>query len=146
MARVPPGAPRLAVDRFCRQQLEGYGSRRLLDGLAPRHGQQRRGYSGRTFERSCNMVVGRVTFEVQGDENSVCGGLDCFRGFAGGLGCVTGLRKSRCGCSGAPTFRNVGLSPLKQPTTRPRFAGPASVTRNNLRLGAHTPQIEFNFR
>ena len=35
---------------------------------AARHGQQRRGYSGRTSERSHHVVVGRVTFEVQGDE------------------------------------------------------------------------------
>ena len=34
---------------------------------APR-GQQRRGYSDRTSERSRDVVVGRVTFEVQGDE------------------------------------------------------------------------------
>ena len=35
------------------------------------HGQQRRGYSGRTSERSRDVctVVGRVTFEVQGGEN-----------------------------------------------------------------------------
>ena len=33
------------------------------------HGQQRRGYSGRISERSRDVVVGRVTFEVQGDEN-----------------------------------------------------------------------------
>ena len=33
------------------------------------HGQQRRGYSVRTSERSSDgVVVGRVTFEVQGDE------------------------------------------------------------------------------
>ena len=35
---------------------------------AARHGQQRRGYSCRTSERSHHVVVGRVTFEVQGDE------------------------------------------------------------------------------
>ena len=34
-ACVPPGAPRLAADCFRRQRLGGYGSRRLLDGLAP---------------------------------------------------------------------------------------------------------------
>ena len=28
MARVLPGAPRLAADCFCRQRLGGYGSRR----------------------------------------------------------------------------------------------------------------------
>ena len=33
---------------------------------AARHGQQRRGYSGQTSERSRDVVVGRVTFEVQG--------------------------------------------------------------------------------
>ena len=32
------------------------------------HGQQRRGYNGRTYERSREVVVGRVTFEVQDDE------------------------------------------------------------------------------
>ena len=71
MTRVLPGAPRLAADCFYRQRLEGYGSRRLLDGLAPPrrpHGQQRRGYWGRTPERSRDVVVDRLTFEVQGDE------------------------------------------------------------------------------
>ena len=52
------------------------------------HGQQRRGYSGRTFKRSRDVVVSRVTFEVQGDESWVCGGLDCFRSVAGGVGCA----------------------------------------------------------
>ena len=33
--RVLPGAPRLAADCVGRQRLGGYGSRRLLDGLAP---------------------------------------------------------------------------------------------------------------
>ena len=32
------------------------------------HGQQRRGNSGRTVERSRGAELGRVTFEVQGDE------------------------------------------------------------------------------
>ena len=32
------------------------------------HGQWRRGYSGRTSERSRDVVVGRVAFGVQGDE------------------------------------------------------------------------------
>ena len=35
---------------------------------AARHGQRRRGYSGQTSERSRYVVVGRVTFEMQGDE------------------------------------------------------------------------------
>ena len=35
---------------------------------AVRHGQQRQGYSCRTSERRRHVVVGRVTFEVQGDE------------------------------------------------------------------------------
>ena len=35
---------------------------------AVRQGQHRRGYSGRTSERSHHVVVGRDTFEVQGDE------------------------------------------------------------------------------
>ena len=33
------------------------------------HRQQRRGYSGRNSERSRDVVVGRVAFEVQGDGN-----------------------------------------------------------------------------
>ena len=32
------------------------------------HGQRRRGYGGRTSQRSRDVVVGRETFEVQGDE------------------------------------------------------------------------------
>ena len=32
------------------------------------HGQQRRGYSGRTSERNRDVVVSRANFEVQGDE------------------------------------------------------------------------------
>ena len=46
---------------------------------AARHGQQRRGYSGRTSERSHHVVVGRATFEVQGDEKL---GLRQFRLFS----------------------------------------------------------------
>ena len=71
MARVLPGAPRLAADCFGLQRLGGYGSRRLWMGWrhpAARHGQQRRGYSCQTSERSRHVVVGRVTFEVQADE------------------------------------------------------------------------------
>ena len=71
MARVLPETPRLAADFFCRQRLGGYGSRRLLDGMVPPRRatrRQRRGYSGRTSKRSRHVVVGRVTFEVQGDE------------------------------------------------------------------------------
>ena len=42
----------------------------LMGGCHPaaRHGQPRRGYSGRTSERSRDVVVSRVTCEVQGDE------------------------------------------------------------------------------
>ena len=75
------------------------------------HGQQRRGCRGRTPERSRDVVVGRETFDVQGDENWLCGGLDCFLSVAGGLGCAKGLRRPHCGCSGGPTSRNGGFSP-----------------------------------
>ena len=71
MARVLPSAPRLAADCFGRQGLGGYGSRPLLDGLAPPRRPTRAaamGYSGRSFERSHHVEVGRVTFVVQGDE------------------------------------------------------------------------------
>ena len=113
--------------------------------IAPQ-GRQRRRRSGRTSERSRDVVVGRVTFEVQGDENCVCGGLDCVRGVAGGLGCAQGLRRSRCPCSGGPTSRNGRLSPLNQPTTQHQLSSPASITWNMPGLGAQNPQIEFNFR
>ena len=109
------------------------------------HGQQRRGYSDRISERSHHVVIGRLTFEMQGDENWVCGGLDCFRGVAGGLGCAKSLRRPRCGCCGGPTSRNGGFSPLNQPTTWHQFAWPASVTQNKPWLGGQTPQIEFRF-
>ena len=70
MARVLPGAPRLAADCFGRQRLEGYGSRRLFDGRAPprraRHGQQRRGYSGRTSERSHHVVLNSWSCNFRG--------------------------------------------------------------------------------
>ena len=99
------------------------------------HEQQRWGYIGRTSEQRRDVVVGRVTFEVQGDENWVCGGL----------GCAKGLRRSRCDCCGGPTSHNGSFSPLNQPTTRHQFAWPASVTRNMPRLGTQTPQIEFQF-
>ena len=71
MTRVLPEAPRLTADYFCRQRLQGYGSRGLAGGLAQPHRphrSQRRGHSCRTSERSRDVVVGRVTLEVQGDE------------------------------------------------------------------------------
>ena len=49
------------------------------------------------------------------------------------------------GCSGGPTSRNGGFSPLDQPTTWHQFAWPASVTQNKPCLGGQTPQIEFRF-
>ena len=81
------------------------------------HGQQRRVYSGRTSERSRHVEVGRVTFEVRATKHWACGGLDCFRSVAGGLRCARGRRTPRCGCSGGPTSRKGGFSPLNQPTT-----------------------------
>ena len=113
--------------------------------LAARHGQQRRGCSGRTSERSHHVVVGRVTFEVQSDEKLGLQRLDCFRSVAGGLRCAKDLRRPCCGCSGGSTSRNGGFSPLNQPTTWHQFAWPASVTQNKPCLGRQTPQIEFRF-
>ena len=110
------------------------------------HGQQRRGYSDQNSGRSRDVVVGCVTFEMQGDKNWVCGDLDCFRGVVGGLACAKGLWRSRCGCSDDPISRNGGFSPVNQPTTRHQFAWPASVRWHMPRLGAQTPQIEINFR
>ena len=52
------------------------------------HGQQRRGCSGRTSERSRDAVVGRETFEVQGDKKLGLRRSRLFRSVAGGLGCA----------------------------------------------------------
>ena len=70
MARVLAGALRPAADCSCRQRLGGYASIPWMSWRHPavRQGQHRRGYSGRTSERSHHVVVGRDTFEVQGDE------------------------------------------------------------------------------
>ena len=43
------------------------------------HGQQQRGHSGRISQRSSDVVVGRVTFEVQGDEKLGLAALFFFR-------------------------------------------------------------------
>ena len=61
---------------------------------AARHGHQRRGYSGRTSERR-DEVVGRVTFEAQGDEKLGWRRSRLFRSVAGGLRCAKDLRRSR---------------------------------------------------
>ena len=127
----PPWSAAAIGRFFCRQRLGGYGSRRLLDGLAPLRRPTRAaatGYSGRTSERSRVVVVGRVTFEMQGDKNWACGGLDCFRSVAGGLRCAKDLRRPRYGCSGGLSSRNGGFSPLNEPTTWDQFAWPALVT------------------
>ena len=55
--------------------------------------------------------------------NWVCDGFDFFRGAADGLGCTKGLRRSRCDCSGGPTSRNGGFSPVKQSTISDKIAG-----------------------
>ena len=70
MARVLPGAPRLAADCLVGSGLEAMavGVSWMVAPPAARHGQQRRGYSGRTSERSHHVGVGRVIFEVQGDK------------------------------------------------------------------------------
>ena len=70
MARVLPGAPRLAAVCFGRD-LETLALGVSWIGWrhpAARHGQQRRGYSGRPPERSHHVVICRVTFKVQGAE------------------------------------------------------------------------------
>ena len=91
------------------------------------------------------MVVGRVTFEVQGDEKWVCDGLDCFRSLTGGLRCAKDLRRPRCGCSGGPTSRNGGLLASQSADDMAPIPWPASVTQNEPCLGGPTPQIEFRF-
>ena len=104
------------------------------------HGQQRRGYNGRTSERNRDVVLGREVSRCRATKNGVCGGLDCFRCVAGGLGCPEGLRRPRSGRSGGPTSRNGGFSSLNQPTWH-QFARPASVTWNMPCLGLQIPQI-----
>ena len=102
------------------------------------HGQHRRGHSGRTCERSCDVVVGRVTLETQGDEKV---DLRRPRLFS------RRRRRSRL-CEGPSevtlrSSRNGGFSPFNQPTTRHHFAWFGfGFTWNMSRLGVHTPQIE----
>ena len=76
---------------------------------AARHGQQRRGYSGRTSERSRDLVaVGRVTFEVLGDDKLGLrrSRLYLKRRHRRSTLCAKDLRRPRCGCSGGPTSLN----------------------------------------
>ena len=94
---------------------------------AARHGQQRRGYSVRTSERSHHVVVGRVTFEVQGDGNWVCGGLDCFRNVAGGLRCAKDLRSR---AAAAPVVLPLAVVASRLSISRPH----GTNSRGRLRL------------
>ena len=73
VARVLPTAPRLAADCFAGSSLEAMALGVSWMGWrrpAAPHGQQRRGYSGRTSERSRDVVVGRESFKVQGDKKT----------------------------------------------------------------------------
>ena len=54
-----------------------------------------------------------LAVEVQVDEKLGLRRPRVLRGVAGGLGCAKDLPRSRCGCSGGPTSRNGGFSPLK---------------------------------
>ena len=68
-----------------------------------------------------NLVL--VWFGMQrGMKTRVCDGFDFVLGATDGLGCAKGLRRSRCDCSGGPTSRNGGFSPLKQPMSPHKFA------------------------
>ena len=65
-----PGAPRPVADSFCQRRIGGYRSWDALGGLAPPQrprGQQRRGYSHRTSERSRHLVGARVVWEAKRD-------------------------------------------------------------------------------
>ena len=69
--RVLPGAPRPAADSFCLRWIGGYRSWGLSGELVPpqtARGQQRRGYSDRTSERSRHLVGARVVWEATRDE------------------------------------------------------------------------------
>ena len=112
----------MAADFFC-----GYlrGRSLLLSGGLMK---QRWQCSWRGSEGSRDVWLLGCLRRCSATKNRVCGGLGYVLGVAGGLGCAEGLRRSRCGCSGGPTSRNGGFSPLKQPTTTHNFAWPASVT------------------
>ena len=102
----------------------------MAQPIAPR-GQQRRECSGRTPERSRDVVVGWVTLEVQGDGKLGLRRPRFFPGVTGGLACAKDLRRSRWGCCGGPTSSDGGFSPLKKPRH-------GTNSRGQLRLhGAH---------
>ena len=130
-ATVLPGAPRLPADCFCRHQLGGYPSWDLSGGLAQPRSPTRAAATGKQRSNifwakswpgwcSCGSGLGGE----EGWKTRVCDDLDCFFGTADGLGRAKRLRRSRCDCSGGPTFRSGGFSPLKQPTTPHKFAWP----------------------
>ena len=69
-------------------------------------GQQRPGYSNRTYKRSRHLVV-LVRFGRQrGMTNWVCAGVDFFLDAVGSLLCPRGRRASGCGRSGGPASRD----------------------------------------
>ena len=70
---------------------------------APR-GQQRWGCSDRTSEQSRDLIRARVVWEAKRDENTSLRRPRFFGGAADGVGCAKGPRRSRCNCSGDPTF------------------------------------------
>ena len=61
-------------------------------------------------------------------KSAVCDGLVICSDPTGGLLCAGGSRASRCGCSGGPVSREWGTPPVKQSTTRLKFAWLASVS------------------
>ena len=73
-----------------------------------------------------------------------CDGLVFFRGAVDGLGCAKGPRRSRCHCSGSPTYRNRGFSPLRQPTTPDKFARLDSFTWNMPRQCGQSQKLNID--
>ena len=110
---------------------------------APR-GQQRRGYSDRTSERSRHLVGARVVWEAKRDEKlglrrplfyfeapwTVYSVLD------------RGRRALGCGRCGGSASRDCWISPPKQSTTRHMSAWFTSVSWDTPRRVEQTPQIE----
>ena len=74
--------------------------------------------------RDGNTAIECLFWDAKRDENPGLRRRRFCLGAADGLGYTTGLRRSCCDCSGDPTSRNGGLSPLKQPTTPHKICVP----------------------
>ena len=94
---------------------------------APR-GQQRRGYSDRTSERSRHLVGARVVWEAKRDEKLGLRWPCIFLRLRGRSTLVLGAVGPRSAAAPVALPLEIDGSPLKKSTTRHKFAWFASVS------------------